>query len=115
MINTENIELRLEKETKKNIKHIDFPTYCYYTGIQFADEEGLVNPNDPRKRSVDHKVPVIICYLNGISVEQAGSIDNLTFVLKYVNSVKSNTEHKSFLAVAHKIRKVFINEGYKSN
>lgn len=105
----------VEKETRKNIKKIDLPKHCYYTGIQFADEEGPVNPNDPRKRSVDHKVPVIICYLNGIPVEQAGNIDNIVFVLKYVNSVKSNTEHESFLAISHKIRKVFINEGYKSN
>lgn len=28
--------------------------YCYYTGIRFADvEQQFVNPNDPRKRSLD--------------------------------------------------------------
>jgi len=105
----------VDKETKKSIKKIDLPKYCYYTGIEFSDVEGPVNPNDPRKRSIDHKIPVIVCYLNGVSVEQASNIDNIIFVLKYVNSVKSNTEHESFLAIAPTIRKVFINEGYKSN
>lgn len=106
----------VEKITRKNIKKLDaIPKYCEYTGILFADENGATNPNDPRKRSVDHKIPAVICYLNGISAEDAGSIDNIIFVLKYVNSIKSNTEHNSFLSVAHKIRKVFINEGYESN
>ncbi|NDG32892.1 hypothetical protein EB118_22840 [bacterium] len=105
---------QVEKETKLNIKNIDLPEYCFYTGIQFADVEGPVNPNDPRKRSVDHKIPVIICYLNGFSTNQASDLTNLIFVLKYVNSIKSNTDHESFLKITHKIREVFVNEGYKS-
>lgn len=105
----------VERETRKNIRKIDRPKYCYYTGIQFADEEGPANPNDPRKRSIDHKIPVIICYLNGVSIEEAGGINNLIFVLKYVNSVKSNTDHDSFLSIAQKLRKVFIDEGCESN
>lgn len=98
--------------TKKNIKKIKNTDYCYYTGILFSDVEGKSNPNDPRKKSIDHKIPKIICYLNGISAEDASSIDNLIFVLKYVNSVKGNTDHESFLNIAKKIREVFINEGY---
>lgn len=105
----------VNKETKKNIKKMDVPNYCYYTGILFADIEGKSNPNDPRKRSVDHKIPIIHCYLNGISIEKASSIDNIVFVLKYVNSIKGNTLEESFIPLAKKIRKVFINEGYKSN
>lgn len=103
------------KETEKNLKKINPPKYCYYTGILFADEEYIPNPNDPRKRSIDHKIPIILCYLNGMSVKEASSVDNLIFVLKYVNSVKTNTLEDSFIPIAKKIRKVFINEGYKSN
>lgn len=106
----------VEKYTKKNINKIEKPKYCNYTGIRFADDElESVNPNDPRKRSVDHKVPVIICYLNGIDPMVAASADNLVFVLRYVNTIKSNTLHESFLSIAPKIRKVFINEGFESN
>lgn len=55
-----------------------------------------------------------MCYLNNIRAEEAGSKDNIVFVLKYVNSVKSNTLHESFLTIANKIRKVFIDEGFES-
>jgi len=108
--------LLVEKETEKNIKKFfkTYPKYCYYTKILFADEEGPVNPNDPRKRSVDHKVPVLHCYLNNIDVEKASSIDNIIFVLRYVNAVKGQTLEESFLPIVEKIRKVFINEGFKS-
>lgn len=109
---------RVEKITKKNIKKYyknELPKYCYYTGIEFADVKGTPNPNDPRKRSVDHKTPILHCYLNEISEAEAGSIDNTVFVLKYVNSVKAQSTEESILPLMEKIRKVFINEGYKSN
>jgi hypothetical protein len=107
---------KVTKITKKNLKKTVPPEYCFYTGIKFADAtQEIVNPNDPRKRSVDHIVPILICYLNDVKEEDAGSLDNLVFVLKYVNSVKSNTLHDSFLAIAPKIRKAFINEGFESN
>lgn len=103
------------KETEKNLKKITKPKYCHYTGVLFADEEYSPNPNDPRKRSIDHKIPIILCYLNGVEAKKAASLDNIVFVLKYVNSVKSNMTEESFIPIAEKIRKVFINEGYKSN
>lgn len=105
----------VKKETTKNLKNVVPPKYCYYTGIIFADEEREPNPNDPRKRSIDHKHPIILCYLDGISYKKAGSLDNIIFILKYVNSIKTNTTHESFLPIAQKIRKVFLNEGCKSN
>jgi len=105
----------VNKETEKNLRKISLPKYCYYTGILFADEEYTPNPNDPRKRSIDHKIPIVLCYLNGVEVEKAASLENIVFVLRYVNSVKSNTTEESFIPIAEKIRKVFINEGYKSN
>lgn len=104
---THQIFLEFKKQNK-------LPKYCDYTGIQFADEEGPVNPNDPRKRSIDHKIPIIHCYLEGVDVMLAANIKNIAFVLKYVNSVKGNTSYDSFLPLALKIRKVFINEGFKS-
>ncbi len=107
----------VEKLTRLNIKKMKMiPEYCFYTGIKFIDcEQNKVNPNDPRKRSIDHKIPVIICYFNNIPAEKTASIDNLVFVLKYVNSIKGNTLHESFLNIAPKLRKAFINAGYKSN
>ena len=103
------------KISKKNTSNIVPPRFCEYTGILFADEEGPTNPNDPRKRSIDHTVPIIVCYLNNISPEYTGSIENIKFVLKFVNSVKGNSLEESFLPIALKIRKALINEGFESN
>lgn len=91
------------------------PAYCEYTGIMFADKEGSPNPNDPRKRTVDHIIPVVICYINGSTVQAAASLDNVAFVLRCVNSLKANTAYKDFIPIAHKLRKVLIDEGFQSN
>lgn len=105
-----------KKYLKKCLKNNLAPDYCEYTGILFADSEfDKVNPNDPRKRTLDHKVSVIQCFFNGVSPEDCSSEKNLTFVLRYVNTLKGCTSHEDFLPIAQKLRKVLINEGYKSN
>lgn len=102
--------------TKKNLKKLQKPEYCYYTGIRFADaEQEKVNPNDDRKRSIDHKMPIVLAWLNGWSIAETAGTENLVFVLKYVNSIKSNTEHASFIPISTKIRKLFIDEGFAHN
>ena len=107
---------KVRKYSKNQIKGVILPNYCFYTGICFIDvEQQKVNPNDPRKRSIDHKKPIIHCFLDGDTITSAGHISNLLFVLKAVNSIKGNTQHESFLPLAEKIRKVFINEGYSHN
>jgi len=103
---------RLAKKYHSKNKN-SLPEYCFFTGIQFADVDGDVNPNDPRKRSLDHRIPVLLCFLQGIPVEECSSEKNLCYVLRYVNSVKGNTDEKSFLTLAPFIRQRFINEGYK--
>ena len=112
----EKYKKKVERLTKKNAKKLNKPNYCQSTGILFADSEfEQVNPNDPRKRTVDHKKSVVVCYLEGISAEQCASEDNIEFVLRYVNSVKGNTCVENFQPIANKIREAFINAGFKSN
>lgn len=89
----------------KKSKLVDIPDTCFYTGITFADcLQERVNPNDPYKRTIDHKHPIILCYTEGWSIEEAGGPDNVTFVLRYINNLKSNTTHESFLAIAEQIK-----------
>ena len=86
-------------------KLVAFPTECFYTNIEFVDvSKQHVNPNDPLKRTVDHKHPIILCYFDGWTIEQAGGKDNIIFVLRYVNSLKSNTTHECFLPIANKVK-----------
>jgi hypothetical protein len=107
----------VKRFTNRSAKLKDKPAYCEYTGIMFIDTElgREVNPNDPRKRSIDHKIPTIWGYLNHISPEVIGGINNLAYVLRYVNTIKANTLYESFIPMAIKMREVFKNEGYKSN
>lgn len=47
----------------------------------FNQNQALLNPNNV-KRSVnewhlDHKVPIIVCFLEGLTIEQAASLKNL--------------------------------------
>ena len=85
------------------------PEVCYYTGVRFIDcDQAKVNPNDPRKRTIDHKIPVIIGYLQGLSVKEISKPENITFVLRYVNTIKSNTLHDNFLPIAEHIKHAFM-------
>lgn len=87
--------------------------YCYYTGIKFADaEQQFVNPNDPRKRSLDHKIPLAICYINGMTMDEANHPDNLCWCLKVINNVRGTSDLESFKPVAEYYRKKFIEAGY---
>jgi len=100
--------------TKKNVRSIDKPKYCFYTGIKFADEYGKVNPNDPCKRSIDHIKSIYECFLTGIAIEEAASIENIVFCLKICNTIKGNAEIQYFKKnIAKYLREEFINEGYE--
>lgn len=107
---------QVDKLTRKNLKKIVKPEYCEYTGVKFIDAiQDRVNPNDPRKRTVDHRIPVITCFLNNVTVEEASALHNLAFVLRYVNTIKSNSTYESFIPLAKKIRKIMINENFPHN
>jgi hypothetical protein len=87
--------------------------YCYYTGIKFADvEKQFVNPNDPRKRSLDHKIPLAICYIKGMTMDEANHPDNLCWCLKVVNNIRGTSDLESFKPVIEYYRKKFIEAGY---
>jgi hypothetical protein len=104
----------VEHQTNKTIHSMVKPDTCFYTGIRFADVDAEhVNPNDQRKRTIDHKIPVIIGYLQGRTVEEISSPENITFVLRYVNTIKGNTLHENFLPIAEYIKLAFIKRDTK--
>lgn len=58
----------VKKITDKTVRKLKdaglIPLYCKYSGIMFAEsEQERVNPNDWRKRSVDHIKPIVSCFL----------------------------------------------------
>ncbi|MEI7674571.1 MAG: hypothetical protein WCI60_02450 [bacterium] len=96
---------RVMKLTRKNAQQIKENTHCFYTGIEFSDNnQKEVNPNDPRKRSIDHRKSVIECFLESLCPEECASLDNIVFALKYVNTIKGNTKEDSFIPIAKNLR-----------
>jgi hypothetical protein len=118
---SDNIRRRHSRTRVGKVKHsridakpvLKEEDYCHYTGIKFADaEQQFVNPNDPRKRSLDHKIPLSICYINGMTMDEANHPDNLCWCLKVINSVRGASDPKSFKPIAEYYRKKFIEAGY---
>lgn len=104
---------QVEHLTRQNIRKLPVPDYCQYTGVRFADSEQLqVNPNDPRKRTIDHRTPVVIGYLMGETPEKISDTKNLAYCIRYANTIKGNTSAEDFLPIAKYIKQAFIKEGY---
>ena len=101
--------------TQRNKKFVVKVDCCYYTGIRFSDSEGLVNPNDPRKRTLDHKISVYEGFLKDIDASIIGATSNLVWCLRYCNSIKGNMSSLAFQELAVLIREKLINEGFSSN
>lgn len=90
----DNLTFKIVEKLKKT-NHI--PRNCFYTGIKFNDNVLIkVNPNDPKKRTVDHKTPVTEAFFRGWTVEQTCDIDNLVFCLRVVNTMKGHLNEKEF-------------------
>lgn len=108
---------KVDSLTKSLSKKIQHPLTCYYTGIEFSDNDkgsNSINPNDPYKKTIDHKKPVLVSYIDGDSPEIAAREDNLVFVLRCINSIKGNTDHNSFKPIAEKVKDYLLDENQNS-
>jgi hypothetical protein len=93
---------RVDYLTRKHVQKLksnnSIPTNCYYTGIEFQDTKtDKVNPNDPFKRTVDHKIPVIEMFIKGKTPEATANEENIVFCLRIVNTYKANTSEHYFI------------------
>ena len=102
--------------TNKNKKYIIDSGYCFYTGIKFVDYVlESINPNDPLKRTIDHKMSKLEGFYSNTSPDIIGSRVNLVYCIRYCNSIKGNMSTASFQPYAKLIRERLINEGCQSN
>jgi len=94
----------VDRETKKTLRKIkNKSTHCEYLGLEFIDDK-IANPNDQLKRTIDHKKSVYSCWLEGISVKEASSPDNLAWVCRYINSIKGNSDYEDIKHIFPKIK-----------
>lgn len=101
--NTEFNEYKkdVEKATWRKVCQLqrfnNMPTKCYYTGITFNDNVlEKVNPNDPYKRTLDHKTSVSEAFFRGWTVDQVVDDSNIVFCLRIVNTVKGHLNESDF-------------------
>lgn len=91
------VDYLTRKYVEKLKKEDKIPSTCYYTKKLFSDvNQKAVNPNDPYKRSVDHKIPVVEMFLKGLTPEETCNETNIVFCLKAVNTYKANTPREYF-------------------
>lgn len=94
------------------LREDNVPTKCFYTGCTFTDAAGEpVNPNDPFKRSVDHRIPVIESFVKGVDPEDVATVENTVYCLRIVNNLKSNTNEDHFVKeILPKFKELLLNE-----
>jgi hypothetical protein len=79
------------KKLFKNWNGID-----YYTGEYIKENLNLEYFNSLYP-TIDHKIPILICYQLGISVEKAADLENLCITSRYINSKKKAMKYEDFL------------------
>lgn len=99
----QNVVNKETKKTLRKIKNKAKPTHCEYLGIEFVDDD-IANPNDQLKRTIDHKKSVYNCWLEGLSPEEASSLDNLVWICRYANSIKGNADYEDIKHIFPKIK-----------
>jgi len=96
-----NYRKEVESMTKKQVDKIKkinlIPNTCYYTDIAFNDNLlEKVNPNDPLKRTIDHKISVNEAFFYNWPTEKTAAAENLVFCLRIVNTVKGHMNENEF-------------------
>lgn len=100
LMDYQNFRSQVDRDLKKKKARgeINLLSQCEYTGIVFSDSQSdLVNPNDPMKRTIDHRIPVIECFIKGWTVEQTNADDNLVQCTRMINTLKNNTREEAFM------------------
>lgn len=91
-------------------KWVDYRTLCRrLTNRTYKQNKNILNPNDlPRSMKdnhIDHKVPLIVCFKEGIAPEKAASLTNIQFVTAKSNLSKNKHEYDKKI-----LRKLLINK-----
>lgn len=69
----------------------------YYDGEYIKDNYNLYTPHNENYPNIDHKISIIYGFLNGISVEEISSINNLCFTKRKHNMSKKCKTEKEYI------------------
>jgi hypothetical protein len=101
----EGIDKSIFKNYKKLVVYItrsskitlfkNWDGFDYYDG-EYIKDNLILNSNDPRYPTVDHKISSIFGYKNGIDPDQISKLDNLCITKKKINSMKGHLTEDEF-------------------
>jgi hypothetical protein len=84
---------KVSRLTKINRKSVPYSGWCYYSG---AEVNLGKHWNHPFRATLDHKIPVLIGFAQGIPPEQIASINNLVWCCKLLNVYKGSMTEEQF-------------------
>jgi hypothetical protein len=110
------VDYYTRKFHESQVRSNTLPTHCFYTGIEFNDNILTeVNPNDPLKRTIDHRISVIESFINGTLPEHTAAPKNMIYCIRVINNLKSNTNEAYFTDVLlPKFKERIVNESKSS-
>lgn len=91
----ERFKQEVSKITQKNTNNIEFTGRCYYTDTEISKNRHF---NNVFKATIDHKIPVILGFEQGLTPEDIGSVNNLVWCARLVNTYKRNMTEEQFKA-----------------
>jgi len=88
---------KVERLTKKNKKLLGAPKFCYYSNLPITNDKSF-NYNMFNYATIDHKISIIRGFLNNIPPEKIGSLKNIVWCARFINSIKREKTEKEFLS-----------------
>lgn len=86
----------VEAETRNNLKSLQWNGYDYYDGNYIRDNFNL-NYNHRDYPTIDHKISIRHGFDNNIDFKVIGSIENLCYTKRSINSEKNKKNEKDFI------------------
>ena len=88
--------VRARTNSKRKKIYSEWDGFDFYTG-DYIKENINLNFTDPLYPTIDHKIPIIVAYKMGMSVEEASSLENLCITTRVLNSIKKDMILEDFI------------------
>lgn len=86
----------VKSETRKNLKFLNWNGYDYYDG-EYISEYFCLDYNNPKYPTIDHKKSIRFGFDNQIDYKIIGSVDNLCYTKRSINSQKNKKIEEDFI------------------
>jgi hypothetical protein len=93
--------VRSRTNTKRSQIFSEWDGYDFYTGIYIKENLSLSHTNGLYP-TIDHKIPIVVAYRIGLSVEETASIENICVTTRENNSIKRDMMFEDFIKLINR-------------